>query len=332
MLPHFGEYVVLKLDPVASLRSLNDPVVLRACKILKNKTYIACAINLCSFPLPGAKYVSLTAALVSQGLPNSDLGRFILPDMSVPISPETCHPGDPLSRPPMKLSNPLPWPNCYHPTQATIKCRVQNDTNIGDPWPEPRYKMELATDRLRLDQYFREDANRRDALQLGQDVSFSGGIDAIGRTSPGGESDESRRSNDTFPVWFEEDIESECCRSADQGQSWTSCPASLGENAGSSQLSTTFRRCFPVSSFFRRLFAKVPRLSHSAAYPYDEDDDISAPSFDPVVNAGSIPVVIVSNDLKSVRKVNDPWDFFRELDALKRIEAEYYERVKAKTR
>lgn len=45
MLPHFGEYVVLKLDPVASLRSLNDPAVLKACKALKSKTYIACAIN-----------------------------------------------------------------------------------------------------------------------------------------------------------------------------------------------------------------------------------------------------------------------------------------------
>ncbi|KAK0429641.1 hypothetical protein EV421DRAFT_1865113 [Armillaria borealis] len=329
MLPHFGEYVVLKLDAVASLRSLNDPDVLKACKSLKTKTYVACAINLCSFPLPGAKYVSLTAALVSQGLLNGDLGRFILPDMSVPISPNTCHP---LSRPPMKPSNPLPWPNCYHPTQATIKCRVNNDTNIGDPWPEPKYKMELATDRLRLDQYFRQDADRKDALRLGQEVSSSGGIDAVGRASPDDESDECRRSNDTFPVWFEEDIESEYCRSAHEGQSRTSYPAGLGKNAGSSQLLTAFRRRFPVSSFFRRLFAKVPRLSHSPAYSYSYDDDISTSSFDPVITADSIPVVIVSNDLESVKKVNDPWDFFRELDALKRIEAEYYERVKAKTR
>ncbi|KAK0184639.1 hypothetical protein F5146DRAFT_987870 [Armillaria mellea] len=329
MLPHFGEYVVLKLDPVASLGSLNDPAVLKACKALKSKTYIACAINLCSFPLPGAKYVSLTATLVSQGLPNSDMGRFIVPDMSVPISPETCHP---LSRLPMKLSNPLPWPNCYHPTQATIKCRVHNDINIGDPWPEPKYKMELATDRLRLDQYFRQDADRRDALRLGQDITLSGGIDAVGRASPGDESDECRGSNDTFPIWFEEDIKSECCQSAKESQSGTSYPAGLGKDTGSSQLSTAFRRRFPVSSFFRRLFAKVLHLSHSPGYSYSYDDGILASSFDPVVTADTIPVVIVSNDLESVRKVNDPWDFFRELAALKRIETEYYERVKAKTR
>ncbi len=178
--------------------------------------------------------------------------------------------------------------------------------------------MELATDRLRLDQYFRQDADRRDALRLGQDVSSIGGIDDVGRASPGDESDGCRRSNDTFPIWFEEDIESECWRSAHEGKSRAFYPAGLGEDAGSSQLSTAFRRRFPISSFFRRLFAKVLRLSHSPAYSYDEDDDISTSSFDPVVTADSIPVVIVSNDLESVKKVNDPWDFFRELDALKR--------------
>ncbi len=178
--------------------------------------------------------------------------------------------------------------------------------------------MELAADRLRLDQYFRQDADRRDALRLGQDVSSSGGLDAVGRASPDDESDECRRSNDTFPVWFEEDIENAYCRSASEDKSRTSYPAGLGRDTCSSQLLIAFRRRFPVSSFFHRLFAKVPRLSHSPAYSYNEDDDISTSSFARVVTADSIPVVIVSNDLESVKKVNDPWDFFRELDALKR--------------
>ncbi|KAK0466074.1 uncharacterized protein EV420DRAFT_808776 [Desarmillaria tabescens] len=143
MLPHFGEYVVLKLDLVASLKSLNDPEVSKACRKLQSKTYVACVINLFSFPLPGAEYVSVTATLVSKGLPSSDPGRSITSDISVPIFPSTRHP---LSRPPMKPSNPLPWSDCYHPTQATIKCRIQNDTNIGDPWPEPKYKLDVAAD------------------------------------------------------------------------------------------------------------------------------------------------------------------------------------------
>ncbi|KAK0209151.1 hypothetical protein DFS33DRAFT_1451874 [Desarmillaria ectypa] len=330
MLPHFGEYVVLKLNPIASLKSLNDPEVLKACEALESKTYVACVINLFSFPLPGAEYVSLAATLVSQGLPNGDLGRFITSDMSVPIFPNTCNP---VPRPPMRPSNPLPWSDCYHPTQATIKCRIQNDTNIGDPWPEPKHKLDVAADRLRLAQYFSEDADRRDVLRLEQDVLSSGG-GAAGRPFSGNQTDEHRISDDTFPVWFEQD---ECCQS---GRGGISYPAGIGSEDGQTRLSTASRKHFTVSSFLRRLFAKFPRLSHSPADPYDDGDDISTLSFDQVVATDgisrrsptdSMPVVIVSNDLESVQQVNDPWDFFRELDALKKIEAEYYERVKAKT-
>ncbi len=97
--------------------------------------YVACILlistvyPLLSFPLPGVEYINIAVTLVSQGLPNSDPDRFILPDMSAPILPNVSHP---LSRLPMKRSNPLPWSDCYHPTQAMTRCRIKNDTNIGD--------------------------------------------------------------------------------------------------------------------------------------------------------------------------------------------------------
>lgn len=42
MLPHFGEYVAFKLDPVVSLKALNDPEVTKACEALESKTYVSC--------------------------------------------------------------------------------------------------------------------------------------------------------------------------------------------------------------------------------------------------------------------------------------------------
>ncbi len=45
MLPHFGEYIVLKLDPVTSLKHLDDPAVTKACEALESKSYVACVIN-----------------------------------------------------------------------------------------------------------------------------------------------------------------------------------------------------------------------------------------------------------------------------------------------
>ncbi|PBL00114.1 hypothetical protein ARMGADRAFT_917705 [Armillaria gallica] len=162
MLPHLGEYIVLKLDPVASLKYLDDPAVTKACEALESKSYVACVINLLSFPLPGVEYINIAVTLVSQGLPISNPDRFIIPDMSVPILSNVSHP---LSRLPMKPSNPLPWSDCYHPTQAITRCRIKNDTNIGDSWPEPKHKLNVP-DRLRLSQqYFNEDVNRRDILQ-----------------------------------------------------------------------------------------------------------------------------------------------------------------------
>ncbi|KAK0460881.1 hypothetical protein IW261DRAFT_1577218 [Armillaria novae-zelandiae] len=42
-----------------------------------------------------------------------------------------------------------------------------------------------------------------------------------------------------------------------------------------------------------------------------------------------MPLIEVIEDIESVKQINDPWNFFHELDALKRIEADYHERMKA---
>ncbi|PBL00124.1 hypothetical protein ARMGADRAFT_955777, partial [Armillaria gallica] len=121
MLPHFGEYIAFKLDPVASLKALNDPEVTKSCETLETKTYVSCVTYLLSFPLPGVEYISVSMTLLSKGLPKDDPDRFITSDMSVPVLPNT---SNPLSRPPLEPSMPLPWPDCYHPTQSRTQCRV----------------------------------------------------------------------------------------------------------------------------------------------------------------------------------------------------------------
>lgn len=48
MLPQFGEYVAFKLDPVASLKALDDPEVTKACVALQSdKTYVSCVTYVC---------------------------------------------------------------------------------------------------------------------------------------------------------------------------------------------------------------------------------------------------------------------------------------------
>lgn len=115
---------------------------------------------------------------------------------------------------------------------VTIRRRVQNDTDIGDPWPESKYRMYFAVDCLRLDQYFCEDADRRNDLRLGQDASSSGGTAAADGVFSDDQSDECRRSDDMLPIWFKEDIESNC-RPASEDHKGTSYPAGPGREIAS---------------------------------------------------------------------------------------------------
>ncbi|KAK0460887.1 hypothetical protein IW261DRAFT_1577227 [Armillaria novae-zelandiae] len=43
-----------------------------------------------------------------------------------------------------------------------------------------------------------------------------------------------------------------------------------------------------------------------------------------------MPVIEVIEDVELVKQINDPWNFFYELDTLKRIEADYHQRMKVK--
>ncbi|KAK0466067.1 uncharacterized protein EV420DRAFT_1636672 [Desarmillaria tabescens] len=332
MLPHFGEYIVLKLDPVASLKHLDDPEVTEACEALESKSYVACVINLLSFPLPGVEYINIAVTLVSQGLPNSDLDRFILPEMSAPILPNTSHP---LLRPPMKPSNPLPWSGCYHPTQAMTRCRIRNDTNIGDSWPEPKYKLNVP-DRLRLSQqYFNEDADRRTALQ--REKTPASVPDGVEDDASLGQPDERQASAVNSPPPLAQETESHSIWGVDTKSLQSAAEVEnrhFGEANGAQR-----KGSLNVSSFLRSAFEKVlPCIPRLRTGLYDDDDNVSTLSFDPAVALSMFsrpstdlsPVIVVSNHLESVQQINDPWDFFRELEALKKIEAEYHERINAK--
>ncbi|KAK0224562.1 hypothetical protein EDD85DRAFT_795629 [Armillaria nabsnona] len=70
----------------------------------------------------------------------------------------------------------------------------------------------------------------------------------------------------------------------------------------------------------------------------DSDDDYKDFSDDPLWSlnilgkapSNILPVMIALDDLGSLTRIDDSWDFYHEVHALKlRIEADYYERIKA---
>ncbi|KAG7451944.1 uncharacterized protein BT62DRAFT_1071146 [Guyanagaster necrorhizus] len=279
VVPHFGEYIAFKLDPVASLKYLKDLEVTKACEALKSKVYVACVTH-----------------------PN----RFILPDMAVPITPNDTNP---LSRPLLNPTLPLPWPDCYHPTLTMMHCRVRNDLTIGDPWSDPKYQLKHE-DRL-LEIYHFQDAARRDTLQKEQEALCVS--DAAGDVSDN-QIDERQASTAILPLPSEHDADLE----------------SYGT------LPIVSKGSFKLSSFLCPLRGKVLRWVPCLRPNLDRynrdfsDDPLQGFNLFGAIPPDTMPVIEAIDNIDSVKQVNDPWDFFRELDALKRIEADYQERMEVK--
>ncbi|KAK0224631.1 hypothetical protein EDD85DRAFT_858580 [Armillaria nabsnona] len=338
MLPQFGEYFTFRLDPVASLKSLNDAEVTEACKALgSGKTYVASVINLLSFPVPGAEYVSVALTLVSKGLPEGLPESFITPDMSVAILPNT---SNPLSRPPLEPSVPLPWSDCYHPTQSMTTCKIKNDIILGKPWPPPKCHIDGHAQNLLGGTYFYEDADRREALRQAQEppstVDQPEEREASSVISPLPESQSDAHSD--YGVSIKEPEGEGSITAFDVQSKYSESPGAASEGCESRK--STKKRPFSFKFSFRGLFRKILPCVPCLRGAFCGDDGSSVLSFDPYAVIGNLfgpppddatPVIVVSKDLKAVQEINNPWDFFRELDALKRIEERYHERVKAKT-
>ncbi len=237
--------------------------------------------------------------LLSQGLSPGQPDRFILPDMAVAVLPNT---SNPLSRASLNPTVPLPWPDCFHPTQATIRCRIRNDFTIGNPWPDPKYQLE--TEDGLLEDYCWEDAEHKQALQE-EHLSLTED-DCVTGDHP----DEREASVVTLPLPSEHD-----------GESLQSRPASIVDDTLPAP-STWFSK---VSQLFRGLIKKVSHCVPCIRTRLD-DDDVKDFSDDPIwgislfgtLPPDTMPVIDVLDDLESVKQINDPWNFFRELDALKR--------------
>ncbi|KAK0196674.1 hypothetical protein F5146DRAFT_1012477 [Armillaria mellea] len=75
------------------------------------------------------------------------------PWMCIPILPETTHPW---SRTPLKLSKPLPWSNCYHPTCYDIRARIPKEIRNYSETPRLRSSSPTVNNPLIKDEELRK--------------------------------------------------------------------------------------------------------------------------------------------------------------------------------
>ncbi|KAL1686125.1 hypothetical protein GGG16DRAFT_64840 [Schizophyllum commune] len=146
-----GAYVVVSLDPLVTLESLDDPIVKEECQKMRCGKYIACVTRpVDSFGMV-FNHCMFKFDLVARGLPADDPANFFHHSMSIPISPNTA---STTGRCKMRAQSPLPWDNCYHAFsfRFNARCDVTTSTN----YPQSCLCLE---DAELLDAYTRHDSN-----------------------------------------------------------------------------------------------------------------------------------------------------------------------------
>ncbi|KAJ7271067.1 hypothetical protein C8J57DRAFT_296747 [Mycena rebaudengoi] len=121
LFPKLASYVVISINPVATLESLNDPVALAAARQMPVQKYVGYVNKAVDIFDSHAKYHTYSILLTSPTIPQASPDDFIGPDMYTPVFPATTHP---LSREPLRPNKPLPWKTCYQPSFMRSVVRV----------------------------------------------------------------------------------------------------------------------------------------------------------------------------------------------------------------
>ncbi|KAK0463707.1 uncharacterized protein EV420DRAFT_1638632 [Desarmillaria tabescens] len=126
--PLYHYYFTFSIDVAATLEFYcdgGDEVMLQKLAGLQEHKYAGYCIDDPSQETP--KYKVINIRLVQQGLtkPHPRKPDHARPQMCIPIFPETAHPR---SREPLRVSKPLPWDHCYHPTCYDLWARVPSES------------------------------------------------------------------------------------------------------------------------------------------------------------------------------------------------------------
>ncbi|KAJ7152602.1 hypothetical protein C8R43DRAFT_819884, partial [Mycena crocata] len=119
--PSLGSWVVLTIDPIATLEELDDPDALISAEKLTPKPYVAFVKIIHEMYLASQPFHSYSIHFLLRGPPRDHPEDFIEASMSVPVLPTSVE--HPLSRQPLRPSNPLPWENCYLSPFVTANVR-----------------------------------------------------------------------------------------------------------------------------------------------------------------------------------------------------------------
>ncbi|RPD56397.1 hypothetical protein L226DRAFT_573935 [Lentinus tigrinus ALCF2SS1-7] len=120
--PDDESFAVIRMDPVAMVRHLNDPEALKAAEALSPRSYLVYLDGHNRLPIWGPKpWYSFDIHLIGPCLRPAHEEQCVTPDMCTPIYPNCNHP---TGRAVIHTEPPFPFDNCYFWSGLKMKIRV----------------------------------------------------------------------------------------------------------------------------------------------------------------------------------------------------------------
>ncbi|KAK7019125.1 hypothetical protein R3P38DRAFT_1291482 [Favolaschia claudopus] len=307
-LPEVGAWAVLTIDPVASLSegAREVPEAVEACKRMVNKPYVALVEHNDALYLPWEPYNSYLLRLLQPGDPYHVPKSCIEPYMSVPVLPvtkETHISG----RPPLKSSKALPWTDCFLSISADGEVRSPSVWGSGPAlWKiddEERGRIQESMSDDILDARDKKNAAMAAELRVGA-VDTSPELlarSAIADDAALGTATEADVPSLHSPTHSDTGGQQSVYASSRDSESYDDESESDGEGS---------------------------REDESGSAQEDEEPlDLMELLFFNRLHEKAMTTVRFTHNLLTVTELNDPRDYYKEVEAIKRIETEAAPRI-----
>ncbi|KAJ6554499.1 hypothetical protein B0H19DRAFT_1153785 [Mycena capillaripes] len=121
--PALAAFVVITIDPVATVQVLNDPIATAAAQKMTPQRYVGYVSKAVNAFDCKADYHTYAIQLTSPTVPAAYEGEGISADMCTPVSPVATD-AHPHGREPLRLRGTLPWSGCQQPSFMRSVVRV----------------------------------------------------------------------------------------------------------------------------------------------------------------------------------------------------------------
>ncbi|KAI0629528.1 hypothetical protein C8Q77DRAFT_292120 [Trametes polyzona] len=168
-------YAVIRIDPMATVKALDDPVATAAAQAMSTKPYLVFLRRVrLGLPFPNKPWYRYTISVIAPCVRDPHEAKGYTPDMCVPIYPNTSHPTD---RRPVRPEEPFPFHNCYHWLEMDMDVRV-----LARPeWFDRHKAIKLSSDEeYEMDMFWSLDHTR---ILDERDAALSAMIPAVGSPS-----------------------------------------------------------------------------------------------------------------------------------------------------